>query len=216
MTSIYNLCGKKIRLGKDSYLNEIFDWYQFAIRNNLYLDQNGSIDKVKYKNVISTSLRIGKYEFAENFAYEFAQYLDEDNRDNILTFNLAQVEFYKSEFDNVISLLSQIKYLDVNDNLNSRMITLCSYYELKEFVAFEYYADSFLSYLNRKKELFNEEKRITHRKFINMAKKLYKVQAGSLSKDKLQDELDNSTPFPGKTWINKKLDQIDLKSYSNN
>ena len=141
----------------------------------------------------------------ENFIHQYSPFLDESQRYNAITFNLAQLYFYKKEYHKVIQQLNQVEYDDVVYNLNSKTLLMASYYELDEIEALGSLLDTFRVYLNRNKEL-PATRRKHYLNTIGIVRKLSKIISGDTKQiEKLTSEVENTQGVVSKNWILEKL-----------
>src|SRR5690606_2223412 len=106
-----------------------------------------------FKNIVTNGLRLSEFDWVEKFIHDYSSRLDEKHRENAVTFNLAQLFFYKKDYPKVISHLSQVEYEDITYNLNSKTLLMASYFELDELEALNSLLDTFRVYLNRNKKI---------------------------------------------------------------
>ena len=165
----------------------------------------GKIDPFHFKNIVTAGLRLYEFDWVEEFIHQYNQLLDEKFRDNAVTFNLAQLYFYKKDYPKVISQLSQVEYDDMIYNLNSKTLLMASYYELDEIEALGSLLDSFRVYLSRNKEL-PATRRKHYLNTIGIVRKLSKLTPGDTKEiEKLKAEVENTQGVVSKNWIMDKL-----------
>jgi hypothetical protein len=204
MDAAFNYCIKRSNSGSIEFGRELFDLYVESLENGLILVK-GQITPWSYKNIITAGLRLSEFDWVEKFIYDFNPLLDEKYRHNALTFNLAQLYFYKKDYQNVISQLSQVEYDELTYNLNSKSLLMASYYELDEMEALISMLDTFRVYLNRNKEL-PAARRMHYINTINIVRKLPKIKPGDNSAvEKLEKEIESSQGIVSKNWILEKL-----------
>jgi hypothetical protein len=165
----------------------------------------GKLTQYHFKNIVTIGLRLKEFDWIENFITSYSQYLDDQHRENAVTFNLAQLYFYKRDYPRVISQLNQVEYEDITYNLNSKTLLMASYYELDEIDALGSLLDTFRVYLNRNKEL-PATRRKHYLNTISIVRKLSKTIHGDLKEiDKLIKEVENTQGVVSKNWILEKL-----------
>jgi len=158
-----------------------------------------------FKNIVTNGLRLNEFDWVENFIREYSPFLDPRYRDNAVTFNLAQLFFYKKDYSKVISQLSHVEYDDMTYNLNSKTLLMASYYELDEIEALGSLLDTFRVYLSRNKEL-PAVRRKHYLNTIKIVRRLSKVIPGDkIEIEKLQKEVNNTQGVVSRNWILEKL-----------
>ena len=199
-----NYSTKKINAGQMEYMREMFELYIKSLENGVLLVR-GNISPWSFKNIVTAGLRLNEFDWIENFIQEYSIHLDARFRKNAITFNLAQLYFYKKEYDKVISQLSQVEYDDMTYNLNSKTLLMASYYELDEIEALHSLLDTFRVYLNRNKEL-PATRRKHYLNTIGIVRKLSRITDGNMKQiDKLTKELESTQGVVSKNWIFEKL-----------
>lgn len=165
-----NYCAFKLNQGKIKYYREVFEIFKRIIRQNLLIE-DGKLSEAVYKNIITSSLQVGEYAWAENFIQEYSSYLPSDVRDNARTFNLANLYWHQKDYNRVIELLRDVEYNDVVYSLGAKFILVRTFYELGEWLALDSLIDSFRIFLRRNKVISKNLKR-EYNNFLNFVKRL--------------------------------------------
>ena len=195
---------KRMNAGEEEYIREAFNLYVKSLESGLLLVK-GNITPWSFKNIVTIGLRLKEFDWIENFIHKYSALLDERYRDNAITFNLAQLYFYKKDYSKVISQLSHVEYEDMTYNLNSKTLLMASYYELDELEALGSLLDTFRVYLSRNKEL-PPTRRKHYLNTISIVRKLSRIAPGDKKEiEKLQKEIDNTQGVVSKNWILEKL-----------
>ena len=193
-----------MNLGDSEFVLEAFQLFQDWLPKGLLLVQ-GKLTPFHFKNIVTIGLRLSEFDWIENFIHQYSQFLDERHRENAITFNLAQLYFYKKNYLKVIQLLSQVEYDDMTYNLNSKTLLMASYYELDEIEALGSLLDTFRVYLNRNKEL-PATRRKHYLNTIGIVRKLSKIINGDSKQiEKLTTEVETTQGVVSKNWILEKL-----------
>ena len=112
-------------------------------------------------------MREKDYYWTERFISEYGLHLPETYRENAITYNMANLYFYKKEFAKVIELLQEVAYEGDNYSLGSKSILMATYYETDEIDALYSLCDSFKAYLKRNK-LISRDKKEGYKNLINL------------------------------------------------
>lgn len=192
--------------GIEDFLMELFQLYQEAL-NTIGFLVDDLISPTSFRNIVVVALRLGKYDWAEEFIYEFSTRLELKYRENAIYFNLARVSFYRKDFQNVIEQLQQVDYEDVWYNLNSKTMLLAAYYELEEYDVLDYMSNSFKVFISREKTLSKERKKIflTYVNILSKLSKLYKEDKSKLMS--LKKEIFNTSAVASKSWLIEKMEE---------
>lgn len=207
LDSALNYCIKRMNAGETEFLREAFTLYQDWLDRGL-LQVRGKLDPFHFKNIVTIGLRLNEFDWIENFIHEFNSFLEMRHRENAVTFNLAQLHFYKKNYLEVIRLLSKVEYDDMTYNLNSKTLLMASYYELDEMEALSSLLDTFRVYLNRNKEL-PATRRKHYLNTLSIVRKLSKINHGETKEiQKLVKEVEETQGIVSKNWIMEKLEAL--------
>ena len=89
-----NYCIIKVNQGNLEFLEEYFLLTVDILEKGVIIDSQG-LEPWKFKNIIIIALRLGKFEWVEEFIENYKSYIPEELRENAVTFNLAQLYFYQ-------------------------------------------------------------------------------------------------------------------------
>jgi len=195
---------ERMNAGKKEFIRETFNLYVKFLSNGL-LFINGQITPWSFKNIVTTGLRLSEFDWVEKFIHEYNTKLDHQYRENAITFNLAQLHFYKGDYFKVITLLSKVEYEDITYNLNSKTLLMASYFELDEIDALNSLLDTFRVYLDRNKKI-PQIRRKHYLNTISIVRKLAKIKVGDkIEVQKLENEIEITQGLVSKNWILEKL-----------
>ena len=204
LDSALNYCIKRMNMGHSEFVQEAFQLYQDWLPRGLLLVQ-GKLTPFHFKNIVTAGLRLSEFDWVEKFIHEYSIYMDEIHRYNAITFNMAQLFFYKKEYKKVIQQLSRVEYDDITYNLNSKTLLMASYYELDEMEALGSLLDAFRIYLSRNKDI-PTTRRKHYLNTISIIRKLSKIISGDSKQiEKLTAEVENTQGVVSKNWILEKL-----------
>lgn len=211
LTEIYsiiiNYATIQINTGKSKFMSDLFNFYKEVISQNILLEDK-SFSPWHFRNIVVIGLRLSEFIWTEKFINEFAHLLPENQRENALTFNLAQLYFYQKKYDLVIKTLQSVEYDDYTYNLNSKNMLICTYYDTGEIDALFFLLESFRAFLNRNKNIPEDRKNL-YRAFISFTKKLAKLTPkDEKSKTKLITELQQTSNVASKNWLLEKLAEL--------
>ena len=207
--SAINYCVKKNNQGLTHFLEELFDVYQDYLKKKLiYI--NGELDPFHFKNIVTAALRLGKFDWTEQFIQESKSKLPLSSRENAYSFNLARFHWYKKEHDKVISLLQEVEYEDIVYNLTAKAMLLATYYETNEIEPLYSLLESFRTYLNRKKELPERWKK-NYSNLVKFTKRLMKIRRGdNTAIEKLKEDIKNTPDgIADVKWLLEKIAKLE-------
>lgn len=210
-SSIYtyaiNYVTRKLNKGQQIFVEEYFDLYNVLLTKGIII-QDGQLAPWHYKNIVTIALRLGKFEWTENFITTYKSHLPSNYRENAVTFNLARLYSYQKKHDKVISLLQQVEYEDISYNLDSKVILLITYYETEEIDALDALLESFRAFLNRHKDI-PVNRRKYYKNLIKFTKKLSRIFSND--KDaiaKLKKEVEETPGFKDR-WLNEQIAKLE-------
>ena len=206
--STINYCVKKLNRGNSNFLLETFDIYEDYLKKGLiYIEDE--LDPFHFKNIVVMALRLGKYDWTENFIHSNKERLPESSRNNAVTFNLARLYYYKKDYDKVISLLQEVEYDDIVYNLSAKSLLLATYYENDEIEPLYSLFESFRAFLNRRKDLTDSKKR-NYLNTIKFTKRLVKIIPGDKSAiEKLKADIDRTEDISDLKWLKQKIAELE-------
>ncbi len=204
-----NYCIKKINQGNQKFLEKYFNVFVILLDKELIIN-DGELSPWHFRNIVVAALRLGKYDWTENFINFYQRYLPVNMRENAVSFNTAQLYFSQKQFEKVMELLRNVEYEDFTYNLNSKTMLLSTYYETDEIEPLYSLMDSFRTYLNRHKDL-SPSKRKPYLNFIRLTKKLSKLMPGDskgLNKLKQEIELEKGN-VSSLSWLKEKITELE-------
>lgn len=206
--SAINYCVKKLNQGKTEFLEQLFEMYEDYLKKELiYID--GELDPFHFKNIVIAGLRLGKFNWIEEFINESREKIPESSRENAYTFNLARLFWYKKEHDKVISLLQEVEYEDIVYNLSAKAMLLTTYYETGETEPLYSLFESFRAYLSRRKDIPERWKK-GYMNLIKFTKKLTRIIKGDdKAINRIKIEIKESNNIADVKWLNEKIAELE-------
>ena len=204
-----NYCVGKVNSGDQKFLGELFELFETLVDNRTIIINN-QVTPWYFRNIVFVGLRLGKYDWVERFIQDFEVYLPENLRDNAVSFNRAQLYFYRKDYNQVLQELFHVEYDDLSYNLNSKLMLMLTYYELDEIELLSSHLDTFYTFLNRRKD-FPEQRRKPYKELIRYTRKLIKVLPRDTETiEKLKVEiLSNNKTIANASWLLEKLTELE-------
>ncbi len=204
--ALISYCVGQLNKGVPGFVTETLLVYNEAISTGVILTNN-ELSPITFRNYIILCLRNGEYDKAETFITENASLLNIKLRENALNFNLARVHFYKGDFEDTLRYLSLVDYEDMFYNLNSRILSLATNYELSEMDVMESQIDSFNGYLQRIN--ISQDKAPFYSNFLKYLKRL--ILSGQYDKKKLvqlKEQIVEESQIVNKEWLLEKVNDL--------
>ena len=206
-----NYCILKMNQGKQDFWAEFHNIIKDMLARDILFHESklGELNPWLFKNIVQNALRLGEYTWTEKFIKDYQYRLPADLRENAVSYNLAQVYFYKKDYDKVISILQFIEYDDLTYNLGSKAMLIAIYYERDEFEALLSLTETFKTYLNRHKDI-NTKMRVNYLNYILFVRRLTKIMPGdSKAVEFLRKEISDAKGVASERWLLEKLTELD-------
>ncbi len=205
--TLLNYHFRQYKKGRINFLNKTFDLYRDMLARKLLFD-NGMLSGNHYKNIATMGLRLGKFEWTEEFIYQYRERLDPDLEEAIFNYNLAHLFLYKKEFRQALKYLQGVEFLDPFYKLGYNMLLLKIYYECEDTEALLSLCTSFRTLLRRKQELAEHQKK-PYMNFIGFTRALYLIKTQEKDNiDKVSEEIQDATHLIEKDWLLEKVKEI--------
>jgi len=201
-----NYCIGRINAGIPQYLREAFELFREGLEQKFLLDE-GALSRYTFINVVTIGTNLKEFDWIEFFISDYQKYIEEKYRENIVSYSLGRLHFFRKEYDKAMRLFSQVEYDDILMNLNAKVMQVQMFYEQEELDVLESLLESMRTYLVRKKVIGYH--RSNYKNLIRFTKKLIKVNPFSKTqKDKLKTEVEEATPLTEKKWLLEKLENL--------
>ena len=194
----------KINSNRPDYYEELFGLYKIALEKEIIFI-NGELSPHHYKNIITISLRLKKFDWVEFFIQTYTHQLPASDKENAYNYNLANVYFSKGEYEKVIGQLREVEYQNITYALGSKLMLLRTYFELGEDTALSSLIDSFRIYLRRNKKITSQVKQ-QYMNTLRFTKKITTIAPyDEKSKMKTAEKIENCKTLVLKNWLLEKV-----------
>jgi len=198
-----NYCIGRMNAGDSAFIREAFELYQPGYERKILIE-NEQVSRLTFLNSVTIALRLGEFEWAEQFIENYQHYLEERYRESFVRFSLARLNFERKNYDEAMRLLVQVEFDDILFNLNARTMLLKMYYEQDEFDALDSLLGSTNTYLQRKKVMGYHKS--NYKNIIRFTKKLTRINPfEKTEREKLYKEIEAANPLTEKSWLLEQL-----------
>jgi hypothetical protein len=161
-----------------------------------------------FANMFLKAVKANEIEFAEKFILDYKMKLAEKERDNIINYAYAELEWAKKNHLKVLSYLARIKFNNVWEKLRVNHMYIKIHYEMNNGESFYYIIDSF-RHLIKNEASVNEYVKNLHESFIKFAVSLFRIKSGdkNLSIEQVKDGIINSKSA-GMKWLLQKAEEL--------
>lgn len=182
------------------------------------LGRNSSFSFTTFISISMFGSAIGEFDYTKKFIDKYHLLLDVSIRHDIKNYSLAYLAFFKKEYEEVDSLITQIKFSsNIANKLSGKALVIRSYYELLERDGREWvsllrsHLRSFDKYLKRTKSIppFYHS---VFTNFLTVTKKLtarkISLNTTKLHQEELQSMLLEYLPITSDKWLEEKIKNL--------
>lgn len=196
-----NFTSQQINRGNIEFIDEQFELFNLFIEKDIYFTRK-HITLSRINNAVFIYLRKAEFKKAENFVNKYTEYLSDGTKESCKHFNLARIKFESREYKLSLRELLRVDFSqDTFYSLNSKILLLKNYFELKETDALDSLCTSFSQYVKKNKVISNVYK-MNLKNFIKMTSKIYKSSPNKISI--LMKALENQKDVAEKKWLMEK------------
>lgn len=145
-----NFCIRKLNEGDEVFAHEGLELYKDALDKG-YLLEKGELSRFTFRNVVGMGLKIKAFDWVEQFITEYGERIAPANRESMVSFNRARLEYSRGRYREAMLLLQKADYHDLLLHLAAKTLLLKIYYEADELRLLDALLDSMTIFLRRKK-----------------------------------------------------------------
>ena len=196
-----NYCIRRIKAGDKQFEMQLFHIYQESIQSKL-IYENGLLSPWDFKNVCSIALRLGEYQWTQDFITEHESRIAIHFRASAIAYNSANLFFHQGQFDTALRTLMQVEFSDIFYALDTRRMMLMIYFERGDTDALLSLVASFRAYLNRNK-FISAQNKSAYKAFVDWAARIYRFSASELQnqREALLREIRETHPLVAQEWL---------------
>ena len=201
---LLNFATGRLRKGDETFIQETFELFQLGIKQSLFTT-SGYFLTYTFLNIVNTACRLEKYEWVNDFVENWSPHLIPTEREEVTYLAMARIAFEEKRFNDVISLLQNVKFKNFNFILNVRLLLLRAYYEQNSPTNLMLdYCNALYLYVYRSKQI-GEALRINTINFI----KMFRTLVSGKSKKQLYAELDKThKSMLCYDWMKMKIEEL--------
>ena len=198
-----NQCIRMINRGEIQYGRECLALYHTALEKGYFL-LDGYLSRFTYNNVAAIAIKVGDFDWAEQFSNEYKSYLRADEKESSYHLNLAHVNYQKKNYEEALASLQIVDFSDHLFNLAAKTIQMKIYYETEEYNLLDSHLDAMQMYLLRKKVIGYHKN--NYKNVIRYTKRLVKCNPYDKDeKNNLSIVVRNEEILSEKKWLMKQL-----------
>lgn len=218
--SLHNIlqvfCINKAFKGEKKFAQERMELYKIVLDQKLYSPVSGDyFEDTMFANIVNLGLTLKEYTWVENFIEEFSSMLSSVNKNTLLNYSCAKLNFEQHNFNESLKHLSSItniKHWELKFPV--RTLTLMTLYELGMMTQVFYNIDSFRHFLTKSKPILIPDRYERFSNFLKSFTKLsrLKEKMNNAEFKKLGEEVRNNTNTLERNWFLKKTGLLNVKS----
>ncbi len=194
-----NFCIKRMNEGFKQFEKEALQLYQQGLQTG-HLLENGVLSRFTYRNIVTMSLMVQDYEYAQQFIHEYYPHLAATHQQSAYSFNLARLEYARKNYKTALTLLQKAAYKDLLLNLAAKTIALKIYYELEEFDLLESHIAAMTNFIRRKAIIGYHKK--NYLQLLKFTKSLLELKPYDReARNKLSKEIEETKMVAEKSWL---------------
>ena len=218
-TYLINYAVQRSNSGDNQFYHELFELYRFLLEKSILI-KNDSLTQWTFTNIITVGIRTKNYAWTEQFIQENNHFLLVEVRQNVVTYNLANLHFEKKDYTSALRMLHDVEFTDSFYHLSAKFIQLKSYYILNETEALLALLQTTRRFLQRNRQLSSYQKKSSVH-FLTLLQKLNQVtilqslyQVSKAHYQKLKNNLVKMSPLANKQWLEEMIEQLDPLHHS--
>ncbi len=221
--SLHNIlqafCIRKTYEGDTLYKKERFELYKICVEQKLYLaSEHIYFDDLMFANIANSAITLKEFTWFENFMNEHKDELSRENKDMVISYSYARLNFENGVFDEALKHLNSIKNIKhIQFKLPIRDLTLMVYYELGLYSQAFYQIDSYRHFLTNNKSFLSGTRYERINGFVKVFTKLVKLKEktqGSVNakisaeSSKIKSELEENSNIQERNWLIQKANEL--------
>jgi len=212
LQSLISYTFSEIGLGNTSFVVQQFELYKLGLEDDVII-QNNKITKNTFSNIVSCGAFLQEYEWTEKFIKEKSNFLNDEEQNEVVTLNLANLYFKQGKYEKSLNHLKNIYFNNILYLSSAKVLLIECYFEL--FLNNESYVDILIAQMNSFEKLLRREKKMNGLKksqllnFILFVRRLTRSIIENKDIKGLTIQLKNTSIIVAKPWLISKLSSLD-------
>lgn len=207
-----NYCIRKQNKGLNKYKHVLFKLYKEKLSQDLTEDLENDLYLFnQFRDYVYIGISIKEFGWVENFIAGYSKLLPDEIRESEIKLSFANLNFARRLFAKSLSYVESIKTSHYLSYMDSSILKLCNYYELKNFEEAILEHDRLTHYLRNHYEI-PEIYKLHYGNFAKFFQGILKmnVNPGKVNSGFLEKEIINCHKLSKKDWLLEKLRQLGL------
>ena len=193
-----NYCIRKVNQGEQDFLKELFAIYKDCLKENVLIEDE-QMSPWTFKNLVGVGLRLKEFQWVEQFIKENNDLLSEEFRVNAYNYNMAELSYYRNDFDKAIKHLNKVEFSDVYYSFDTKKMLMKIYFEQDEIDALLSLIASFKIFIKRNNSV-SEANKEAYNNFINIIQQFVKYASQNTAPE-LFKSIETTKPLADRNWL---------------
>jgi hypothetical protein len=209
-----NYCEDRVEKGDDDFIAELFNLQKIYFQSDIPIRFLGGVNPDTYEKIVVHGLALGEGDYVEEFIEKNSNLLPETAWNSSYYYSMACLQFYKRNYDEVISLISKIEGSFLLTEFATKDLLLMTYYELGEWERFYSLTTSYKPFTMNHSKLHQEMKK-SYLGFIKNIHSLAKIKEKiGVNKNGLDVKLNKllkdfkKEPSVSRVWLSQKAEEL--------
>jgi hypothetical protein len=183
-----------------TFVQQLFGLYQNGVQQGYLLDK-GYLSPVTYKNIVAIGLWLGETDYVRSFLEDYRTALPAADRKAYYEYNLARYYFTIKDYKNAMPLINQMTTTQHFLLLDSKLMLLKMYFELKEYDVLDAHLRNFAQFLHRKRSVLSYHQ-ANYKNIIAFTKQLMLLETLKKQEiDALRETISSTNPLTEREWL---------------
>jgi hypothetical protein len=195
--------------GKTGFSNERFELYKICLEQKLYAaSEHIYFDDIMFGNIAITAISLKEFDWTEDFINKYKESLSPENRDVVINYSYARLNFVKGKFEEALKYLNSIKAIKhIQFKMPIRNLMLMVYYELSNLNQASYQIDSYRHFLVNNKSSLSDIRFERVSNFLKFFTRLAKIKEKNNMSElkKLKSDMELTNNVTEKPWLTEKI-----------
>lgn len=197
---VINYCIRKLNEGKVRFQRETLELYQNGLENELLLE-NGRLSHFTFNNIAGIAVRIGEYNWVEDFMHRYKSFLNPSYQEITFSHNAAKLEHARKNYDLALQYLQKADYKDLINNMAAKTLQMKIFYEMGEDDLLHSHLNTMSTFIRRNKKKMGYHHQ-TWTNIVRYTKKLADLNHyDKAAKASLKEAIEREDILPEKAWL---------------
>ena len=203
LSYLINAVARRLPQDEPRWIWQALKLYQYGLDKGVLIT-DGYLSDLTFHNIIQLACGVRELTWAKLFVEAYAGFLVEEGRESTIKLAQARIAFEEGDFSGPLELLNELEFKDHSFALQSKVLQVQCFYELKEREALEGFVKSFDNFLLRNKVVNKQVMLKASRNFL----KALKMLAGGRPRRKIEAALEKYDHLLCKSWLKRKLQSL--------